>query len=173
MAIQVESKVIYVNGRRLKKVTLPPVMIAESEITNGGYGLFVSAKVRKGNFIAEFGGLIVDHKTATRLLEEGRDTHLRSLYPLVNCLDGRVTKELPITWYARNLVVASFANDPYGTEKKANVRVDVVDVKGHKNPAEEQYTMRRVFLRATGDLDEGSEIFLNYGKNYHRRHFKD
>ena len=152
-------------------VTLAAVEVGKSRIHNAGLGLFVLSDVQKGDYIAEFGGPLVDHETALEMLQRGQDTHLCSLYPLESALNGRVTADFPLWWYVHKAVVASFINDPYGTTNRSNVRIVNVDVEtGHHNPAG-FYTMRRVFVRATKDLAAGSEVLLNYGTNYHNRHF--
>lgn len=166
---KVKSKTIHVNRRR-PRVDLPSLEIRVSKIPQAGLGLFVAQEVKKGALVAEFGGLLVDHSTAEEMREAGQDTHLRSLHPMVDCLDGRTTGTLTVQWYEDNLVVASFANDPFGSTEKGNVVAVVVDVKGHMNPAGFE-TLRRVFLKASRDLQAGEELLFNYGSGYHKRHF--
>ena len=151
---------------------LPPLEVRESTVANAGLGLFVLVDLPKGSMVTEFGGPIIDHKEARQLMERRQDTHIRSITPLVNCFDGRVTEDHPLTWYVENHLLASFANDPHGTRFTQNVKIVEVQVEGHKTPAG-QYTSKRLFYMTTRHVAAGSEIFFNYGKDYHQRHFEN
>ena len=136
------------------------VEVRLSNIPNAGFGLFTTKNFKKGDTITEYDGKIIDRRTALQLRSEHKDTHLVALTTQHSAIDGL---KKPI--HGRG--GASFANDINDTR-----RYNVVFCKTFKVIPGLQDTrtgdfsdLTRVFLKATRDIQNGEEIYVNYGKS--------
>lgn len=143
--------------------------ISTSLIPDGGLGLFAMRDIKRGEFVTEYGGEVVDIERAKELLANKEDTHLRTLSSQFDALDGRLRPEAGFTleYYYRNDLMGSFAN----TSKTPNVKyVEKIRSVGRVHPYGGVAT-KTIMLRAIRDIKAGEEIYVNYGEGYKRRHF--
>lgn len=159
-------------GRR--EVTLPRVSLRRSTVPNAGNGVFVAEDVAKGDYVTEYGGRIVAAAEGTQLIRNNEDTHLLTLTRQWDAVDGRLQEDFPLDYYTRHHLLGSFVNDPYGTNKQPNVRYTAPRLPeglGFVTPAG-QAASRRIFIEALRPLKRGTELLVDYGSGYHKRHFR-
>lgn len=150
-------------------VNLQPAFLA---LSSHGVGLFVQFGVKKGAWVTEYGGQFIDQETAQVLRETKQASHVKSIDFPFTAYDGRTTENLTHAWYAQRHLLGSFANDPHGSAFAANVECVSCHVpEGHREPAGGNYTMTRLFLRATKAIEADGEVLFNYGKGYHNDYF--
>ncbi|MDB5250244.1 MAG: nuclear protein [Segetibacter sp.] len=116
--------------------------VKESNIPGAGKGLFTTKFIPKGTRITEYKGRV-------RTWEEAQwdDTNLYIFY---------VNDDYVIDANRRKKTVARYINDAKGLQK----------IKGLYNNAQFVKDDLRVFVEATKDIAAGSEIFVDYGKEY-------
>ena len=119
------------------------LIIKKSTIPGAGLGLFTRRPILKGTFIIEYKGRI-------------------SPWKKVNSMDGANPY---IMYVNRNHVIdalsfkkakAKFANDARGLKK----------IKGKTNNSVYIKKGLRVYIQAKKNIEAGSEILVNYGKDY-------
>ena len=116
--------------------------VKESNITGAGKGLFTTKLITKGTRIVEYKGRIrtwkdVENEDENYYIFHVTDEHV---------IDASSYKKSP----------ARFINDAKGLKK----------IKGIINNSKFVIDGLRVFVEATRDIAEGSEILLSYGKEY-------
>lgn len=116
--------------------------VKESNIPGAGKGLFTSKFIAKGARIVEYKGRIRTWKEV-----QYEDTNYYIFFVNENHIidSGRHIKAL-----------ARYINDAKGLQK----------IKGLNNNAEFVCAGLKVFVEATRDIPAGTEIFVNYGKDY-------
>jgi SET domain-containing protein len=149
------------------------VFVYESKIPNAGRALFAADDFADGNWITEYDGELIDKKTADARLQQGKDTHIRSLEFGHSFVDGFYCTN------TRGRGGASFANDPWTLGK--NVASGMYNAKfekfqsfdpkvGVKTRTGDMELPNRVFLRAIKRIKKGDEIYVDYGKDFWDRH---
>ena len=121
------------------------LVVKRSTIPNSGKGLFTKKFIPKGTRIVEYKGKRSTWKNVD--IDEGRNGYIYYINRN-NVIDARL--------YPQHL--ARYANDAQGLTK----------VKGLTNNCQyisEMDTMR-VYIEAVRDIPAGSEIFVQYGKEY-------
>jgi hypothetical protein len=156
---------------RLRKRSLPTLEVKDSKIPLAGRGLFARQRIAKGDLVAEYGGRLVYRAEAEQLRASGQDTHLRAVTLGVQALDGRVQEPVfTDEYYAQNHLVGSYANQ--GPHSSANNTVYVPEGGSGRIHPYGGVALDRVFLKATRDIEEGSEILVNYGSTYSQLHLE-
>jgi uncharacterized protein len=137
-------------------VTVKP---SELKAPGAGNGAFVTVNIKKHQLITEYDGKVIDKARADYLRSKGFDTHIRGLTFGYLAIDGL---KRPV--FGRG--GASFANDPKVKElcNVKFVKTEKVILNGAKR--EGIYAIERIFLKATKDIDPGSELYVDYGKDY-------
>ncbi|EKX35628.1 hypothetical protein GUITHDRAFT_118228 [Guillardia theta CCMP2712] len=136
-----------------KNVRLPALQLRRSNIPFGGLGVFAKERIEKGAWITEYGGEVI-----------GRENL---------CIDSRLRGKWNLDYYVGNHMLGGFFNDAYGTPFSLNsTYVEVEGKVGFQPPyAGAPYISKRIFLRATADIEAGEELFVSYGQTYHVLHF--
>ena len=119
------------------------LIVKRSQLPDAGKGLFTKVFIPKGTKVVQYKGKIttwkgVDHKEGNN----GYIYFVRRDY----VIDAR-------TWPS---ALARYANDAEGLQK----------VKGLRNNAEYMEEGEKVYIITTKDIPAGSEIFVEYGKEY-------
>lgn len=119
--------------------------VKKSNLPRSGLGLFTGAFIKKGAFITEYAGEVIDWKTGEKRMQSGKGAYIVNMPDKI--LDAMNTPD----------VLARYANDAEGPGK----------VKGLKNNAELfPRKNKKCFIRAGRDIQENEEIFYPYGKEY-------
>ncbi|MEI9942888.1 MAG: SET domain-containing protein [Chitinophagaceae bacterium] len=119
------------------------LVVKKSKLPNAGKGLFTKKFIAKGTKIIEYKGRISTwkevehHKGENMYIFYVKRTHVINAEPFKKAL-------------------ARYANDAKGLQK----------VKGLSNNAEYYIKGLQVFIKAIKDIPAGSEIFVDYGKEY-------
>jgi SET domain-containing protein len=66
------------------------LQVRPSSIVNGGLGVFAVNHIKKGTWLTEYGGEIIDVEEARMRRDYGNDTHIRSCGR--ECLYGRMVR---------------------------------------------------------------------------------
>jgi hypothetical protein len=117
--------------------------VRPSTIPNSGMGLFTKEDIPKGSKVIEYKGRITTWKEADK--DEGRNAYLFRVKQY-HTIDARPYKK----------ALARYANDANGFTK----------IKGLRNNCVYIIEGLRVFVEAVRDIPAGSEIFVDYGKEY-------
>jgi uncharacterized protein len=120
------------------------LVVKKSLLPGAGRGLFTKADIRKGTRIVEYKGEIMTWKEVERL-PDWRNGYV-FYFNLKYVIDAWKTKKS----------VAHYANDAAG----------IVRVKGLRNNSEYHTEGKRCFIVATQDIPRGSEILVDYGREY-------
>jgi hypothetical protein len=118
--------------------------VKKSQLTGAGKGLFTKTFIKKGTRIVEYKGEIYTWKEVEKM-PDWRNGYV-FYFNLKYVIDAWKTKKS----------VAHFANDAAG----------IIRVKGLRNNSEYQTEGKRCFITATRDIPAGSEIFVDYGREY-------
>lgn len=146
-----------------------PILVKTSTINipTAGFGLFAGTQFRKGEFVTEFDGELIDRKTAVFRRQCGVDTHIVSASH-TELIDGiKITEK---NFHGRG--GGSFANADKKEKNCKIVKIAVVARGGNVEPrapveCPEGWTpSHRVFLVALKEIARGSEILTDYGQNY-------
>ncbi len=117
--------------------------VKTSTIPYSGLGLFTKEDIPKGSLVIEYKGRITTWKEADK--DEGRNAYLFRVKQY-HTIDARPYKK----------ALARYANDANGFTR----------IKGLKNNCVYIIDGLRVFVEAVRDIPAGSEIFIDYGKEY-------
>lgn len=118
------------------------LFISKSGIPGAGKGLFTSVPIAKGSLIIEYTGKI------TTWDKVKHDAHNKYIY--------FVNEEHVIDAKRMTKAIARYANDAQGFTK----------VKGLQNNSVFVNINGKVFIKATSNIPTGSEILVDYGKDY-------
>lgn len=119
------------------------LVVKKSKLPGAGKGLFTKKFIPRGTKIVEYKGRITTWKDVNH--HKGENGYI--FYVKRNhVIDAAPYKK----------ALARFANDARGINK----------VKGMINNAEYKESGLRVFIVSTKDIPAGSEIFVDYGKDY-------
>ncbi|MEO7801547.1 MAG: SET domain-containing protein [Ginsengibacter sp.] len=116
--------------------------IKESGIPGAGNGLFTTIYIAKGTRITEYKGRIATWKEV-----QNDDSNFYIFF---------VTQKHVIDASKHKKVLARYINDAKGLTR----------VKGRNNNTQFVKDKYRVFVEATRDIKEGSELCIGYGKEY-------
>lgn len=119
------------------------LVVKRSTIPKSGKGLFTKKPIPKGTPIVEYKGKISDWENANH--EDGNNPYI--FY---------VNRNHVIDALKRLRALARYANDGLGLKR----------VKGVTNNSSYITKGKRVFIKATKDIPAGSEILVDYGKDY-------
>lgn len=141
------------------------------EISNiSGLGLFAAMPVglrkadwkrkpvfREGDTIDEYVGCLINRKQLEELEARNLNTYVMKIY------SGVYTDAAPST-----SCFSRYANDPRGTEHKANATFYTEDrpARFFGRPRKQQNISQTVLLVADQDIFDGDEIFVKYGSSY-------
>ena len=117
--------------------------VKRSIIPGAGQGLFTKKQIRKGTRISEYKGRITTWKDMDH--KNGGNPYI--FY---------VNKDYVIDAWHFKKAKARYANDAKGLKR----------IKGITNNAKYIHDGKRVFLEAKKDIPPGSEILVDYGKEY-------
>jgi len=133
-----------------------------------GLGLFVRTKaIHRADIFTEYGGIIYDRMYAQKLRKQGLGRYCRSAGNNL-VIDGWRHSQLRI-----GDGLASLVNDPKGTTFQANAKFLMMSEgidKKLPTPLCRRLgisTPERVFLKATMDIEPGSEVWVSYCHRYH------
>ena len=73
-----------------RDVKFPELIMQQSQIPQGGFGVFAKTLIKRGQWVTEYGGEIIDNVTAGLRRDNGEDTHIRSAGFKDQCIDSRV-----------------------------------------------------------------------------------
>lgn len=119
-----------------------------SQILNSGIGLFTAITIYKDEIIANYKGKILTKTEAKAKADKGKGKYF------INLLDGTILDSMPIKCFAK------YANDATGFSKsdfKNNAKIGLDE-------------NENVCLIATRKINQGEEVFCNYGKRYWNKH---
>ena len=119
------------------------LVVKRSTIPGSGKGLFTKKPIPKGTPIVEYKGKISDWENADH--DDGNNPYI--FY---------VNRNHVIDASRRLSSLARYANDGLGLQR----------VKGITNNSTYITRGKRVFLKSTKDIPAGSEILVDYGKDY-------
>ncbi|WP_126974253.1 SET domain-containing protein [Gynurincola endophyticus] len=119
------------------------LVVKKSTLPGAGKGLFTKIFIPKGAFIVEYKGKVSSWKEAEP--KEGFNGY--------------------IYYITRNTVIDAMG-DPEAIARYANDAKGISKVKGISNNAAYHEEGKRVFIVAKKDIPKGSEIFVDYGKEY-------
>jgi len=119
------------------------LIVKKSTIPKSGKGLFTMQPILKGTHIIEYKGKISDWENANH--DDGNNPYI--FY---------VNRNYVIDALKRFSSLARYANDGLG----------LMRVKGITNNCTYVTQGKRVFIKATKNIPAGSEIFVDYGKDY-------
>jgi len=119
------------------------LLVKRSIIPGAGKGLFTKKQIKKGTRISEYKGRITTWKDMDH--KNGGNPYI--FY---------VSKDHVIDAWHFKKAKARFANDAKGLKK----------IKGISNNAKYIHVGMRVFLEAKKNIPPGSEILVDYGKEY-------
>ena len=118
-------------------LVLPALEVRPSPIPHGGLGVFAVKSIKKGTWLTEYGGEIIDNEEARRRRTCGDDTHIRSCGYMERCIDARVRACWDIDYYVRHHMVGGFFNDAHGTGKPVNTAYVTTEMRlGYQHPYE-------------------------------------
>ena len=118
------------------------LQVKRSKLPGAGKGLFTKEFIEKGSLITEYKGKI----TTWKEIQENDTFNGYVFYINKN----HVINALP------SLAIARYANDAKGA----------VRVRGLVNNAVYDIVNKKVYIKAIADIEAGSEILVNYGKEY-------
>jgi SET domain-containing protein len=118
------------------------LIVKRSTLPQAGKGLFTTIFIPKGTLITEYKGKITSWKEADH--DDGKNRYIFYVNK-DHVIDARKYKAL-----------ARYANDARGLNR----------IKGINNNSEYSSEDKRVFIKATRDIEPGSEIFVSYGPAY-------
>ncbi len=119
------------------------LIVKESTLPCSGKGLFTKIFIPKGTRITEYKGKITTWKDADH--QDGTNSYIYF-----------VTKDHVIDGLPFTKVMARYANDARGLTR----------VKGITNNCRYVEDGLKIFIEAIKDIREGSEILVDYGKEY-------
>src|ERR1700712_4636742 len=119
------------------------LVVKRSTIPEAGKGLFTKKFIPKGTRIVEYTGKVTTWKNANH--DDGRNVYIYYL-KRYHVIDAR----------SHTKVLARYANDANG----------LVRIKGVRNNSIYVTDGLRVFIHAARDIKAGSEILVDYGKEY-------
>ena len=119
------------------------LFVKKSGLPNAGKGLFTKKFIPKGSLIVEYKGRITTWKEADH--HDGANGYLFFL-----------KRNLVIDAYPFKKALARYANDAKGLNRK----------KGVSNNCVYENVGSKVFIKAVKDIPAGTEILVEYGKEY-------
>lgn len=119
------------------------LVVKDSTLPNAGRGLFTTRFIPKGTRIVEYKGRVSSWKDAAH--NDGNNGYLYY-----------INRNFVIDAKPYKKALGRFANDARGLER----------LNGTKNNCEYVEDGKRVFIEARRDIPAGSEIFVDYGKEY-------
>jgi uncharacterized protein len=119
--------------------------LKKSQLPGAGKGLYTDAPIKKGEIIVEYLGEEVDWKTCEKRAQENKGGYV-FFFNNKRCIDAFNTPE----------ALARYANDARGLSK----------VKGLNNNSIYEIRKKRAYIVSTKNIPSGSEIFVDYGKEY-------
>ena len=119
------------------------LVIKKSTLPHAGKGLFTKKSIPKGTRIIEYKGRITTWKELPRKSQSSRYIFY-------------VTRNYVIDAEPYKKAIARFANDATG----------LIRVKGITNNSYYEQDGSRIFITAKKDIPAGSEILVDYGKEY-------
>lgn len=124
------------------------LFLAPSTIPEAGRGLKTKKNFQKGDLLTQYCGWIISRGEARSLRDQGAHSHVNTLDSHTYLLGVETPAEIR-SFPPEDRGYASFVNhDP---QKK---NCEFVTIEGRR------------LLRATKDIEAGSELFVSYGRNY-------
>ena len=119
------------------------LQVKKSKLPGAGKGLFTKQFIAKGSLITEYKGKISTWKEI-----QGNDTFNGYVF--------YINKNHVIDAMKTLSAIGRYANDAKGAGR----------VRGLKNNSDYDIVNKKVYIRATADINAGDEILVNYGKEY-------
>ncbi|MDQ3049733.1 MAG: SET domain-containing protein-lysine N-methyltransferase [Bacteroidota bacterium] len=119
--------------------------VKKSSLPGAGKGLFTPSDIKKGQIVCEYEGERITWKQAIERNDENKGGYVFFINNN-NCIDAFHYKD----------TFGRFANDAAGVG-----RID-----GFRNNSTYDIVKNKVFIRATRNIEAGSEIFVSYGRAY-------
>ena len=171
-------------------VTMPRLLIKKSGIELAGAGVFCREDCAKGRYMCEYFGTPINRKAAVLLAQNGDDTHLKTMVSGQAgwFLDGRRMPDRTMSVFIEGNRVGSFVNDARKNKTfRLNCEYVIMDQSQNLGAVENtcgflrtsRSTMadaeglwkgERCFLKSTKPIFDGDELFVSYGKGWHKRH---
>lgn len=135
--------------------------IRKSTIPGAGFGAFATSKIRKGSFLGHYWGKVViaaavpESVGGDRWITLNKYDEVDGVVRYVHILGSKVCE-------------TSYLNDPAGTNMLSNTIFEEVGFKsaGLVNGLTDPPLYALVRLVATRDIQEGEEMFVDYGSRY-------
>jgi SET domain-containing protein len=118
--------------------------VKDSTLPGTGKGLFTNVFIPKGTRITEYKGRVMTWKQARALPEEHNGY---------------------VFWFSNSRVIDAW-NTGEGVAHFANDAKGIVKQRGVVNNAEYEIDSGRCYIVSTRDIPAGSEIFVEYGREY-------
>jgi uncharacterized protein len=119
------------------------LFIRRSSIPFGGKGLYTRKKIRKGDRIIEYKGKMTNWKEVNH--RDGTNGYIYF-----------INRDHVLDAFTYRKALGRYANDARGMKRK----------KGLRNNAVYETVGLKVYIVATRDIPPGSEILVDYGKEY-------
>ncbi|MBL0342648.1 MAG: SET domain-containing protein [Bacteroidetes bacterium] len=121
------------------------VFVKKSTLPGAGKGLFTEKDIKKGKNVCEYEGELITWADAIERNDVGKGGYVYYINKNA-CIDAFDFKE----------TFGRYANDAAGVGR----------VNGHRNNAVYHEKGKKVFIRATRNIQAGSEVFVSYGRAY-------
>ena len=121
------------------------VHVKKSTLPNAGKGLFTDKFIKKGDIVCEYEGERITWAEAIRRNDLDKGGYVYFINEK-NCIDAFEYKN----------TFGRYANDAAGLGR----------VPGKRNNSTYDVVKNRVYIRATRNIEAGSEIFVSYGRSY-------
>lgn len=129
----------------MKTISQKHLKVKKSLLPKAGKGLFTKSPIKKGEAVIEYKGEIIDWKEYQVRVDENKDGYL-FFVSRKHCIDAFPTPQH----------MARYANDAAGLSR----------VKGLRNNCVYKVKDNKCYIVATRDIEAGSEIFVDYTKEY-------
>jgi hypothetical protein len=154
--------------------------IGPSQIAAAGNGVFATRDFPKGAPITEYIGLVISNADARRLRDEGKSSHMLSMFHMGATIDGMYTPEGVLITDPRSQLwgrgAGAYANDARdlpGSALRNNATLtgrvhDAANMRALSQADALSLNPRGTigFARALRDIYAGDEVFVSYGHGY-------
>lgn len=142
--------------KRVREQFTVKTEIRRSQLPRAGRGLYAAQDIKEGEWIVEYTGEVIEYREARLRGLKGRASHIRSLLPLVWCIDG-----------AKACSGGAMANDPRDI-RKTNAKMVNYHTRFNEFLRNPKHSL--VYLKALRNIEAGEEIYVDYGCDYWTSH---
>ena len=147
-----------------KSYDIPALVVKDSNIENGGHGVFAQQGIKQGILTTEYGGEVIhNRKVAIERRNNSTDSHIRRAGSIFHgqFLDSSIKDEFTLNYYSKNAMLGGMVNDHGGRRDKtltANVKVKEIEEYYIHPYSKQAVVTTRVFYVATRNIEEGEEL---------------